>query len=483
MEKSDLNTTWQMPPLRQVLGVAGAWLVFIGVLVISPPKGMSPQALSTLAVVAWAVIIWVTEAIPVGITGLIIPMLLILTGALPKMPDAFAGFTSHTTYICLGAFMLAAFMKLAGLDRRIALTILEKFKVDKADKLISGMFLVNFLLALLIPATAARGATLLPVVKGLTKLFGNSTAERKARSAIVIQCMVYATMICGVVVMTAHMPNLIMVNLFEAELGYSVGYLQWFWLHAPMLLMLVPLYYWTQWYFKTKSVSVPGGVERIHIIKEELGPTTRVEWILLGLFCLTAVAWATSKGVFGIEPGIMTIVVLNVFFIPGLLPWKWKMIQENTAWGTFLFLAGAMSLSVAMSKTGLAKYLADLAEPMAFGHHWILVLLILMLVTHVIRIGMLSNVAAIAFLAPVMVSLAPVYNMNPIPFTLLICDIDTFAFLIPTQITVGVLAYSSGEFTMKDYALVGAGTMVMAMAFNVLIMVPWYALNGFPLMR
>ena len=73
--------------------------------------------------------------------------------------------------------------------------------------------------------------------------------------------------------------------------------------------------------------------------------------------------------------------------------------------------------------------------------------------------------------------------MNPIPFTLLICDIDTFAFLIPTQITVGVLAYSSGEFTMKDYALVGAGTMVMAMAFNVLIMVPWYALNGFPLMR
>ncbi len=108
------------------------------------------------------------------------------------------------------------------------------------------------------------------------------------------------------------------------------------------------------------------------------------------------------------------------------------MIQKNTTWGTFLFLAGAMSLSVGMSETGLAAYLANLAKPIALNKHWMLTLLILMVTTHIMRIGMLSNVAAVAFLAPVMLDLAPIYNLNPVPFTLLICDIDTFAYLIPT---------------------------------------------------
>jgi sodium-dependent dicarboxylate transporter 2/3/5 len=472
---------WEKPSLQNILGFIGGWAAFFIVLMLPPPEGLSPQAMKTLAVVSWAVIIWVTEAVPVGVTGLIIPMLLFITGALPKMGDAFAGYTAHTTYLCLGAFIFAALMKLCGLDKRIAITILRFFKVKKADELIRGMFLNNFVLALLIPATAARGTTLLPIVKGLINVFGDTPEERKAKSAIVIQCMVYATMICGVVVMTAHMPNIIMVNLFEKKVGYTMGYMQWFWLHAPMLVLWVPIYYWTRWYFKTKNIKIPGGRERIQQLHEEMGKTSKVEWLLLGMFTLTAAAWATSKTVFGIKPGIMTIIILCFFFVPGLLPWKWKAIQKNTTWGTFLFLAGAMSMSVAMSKTGLAKYLANLAEPLAMGQPWMITLLILMLVTHVIRIGMLSNVAAIAFLAPVMIDLAANYGMNPIPFTLLICDIDTFAFLIPTQVTIGVLAYSSGAFTMKDYAVVGLGTMVMAMAFDILIMAPWYAFNGFPL--
>ncbi len=472
---------WTKPSRKNMLGFLGAWGIFFAVMAAPVPKGLSPQALCTLAVVLWSVIIWVTEAVPVGVTGLVIPMLLLVTGALPKMEDAFAGYVAGTTYLCLGAFIFASLMQLSGLDKRIAVAVLNVFKVKKADELIKGMFVTNFILSLLIPATAARGTTLLPIVKGLVEVFGDTPEERRAKSAIVIQSMVYATMICGVVVMTAHMPNIIMVNLFEKKFGYSIGYLQWFWLHAPMLILWVLIYYWTRWFFKTKDVHIDGGVERIGRMRKEMGKSTPIERMLLGFFCLTAVAWATSKPLFGLDVGAMTIVMLSIIFIPGLLPWKWNLIQKNTTWGTFLFLAGAMSLSVAMSKTGLAKYLAGLAQPLAMDQHWAVALLILMLATHVIRIGMLSNVTAIAFLAPVMADLASNYGYNPIPFTMLVCDVDTFAFLIPTQVTVGVLAYSSGAFSMKDYALVGLGTMTIAIIFDIAIMAPWYAFNGLPL--
>jgi anion transporter len=476
-----IEIQWEKPEKKAVLGFISAWAAFLIILSMTPFQGLSQEGMRTLGIVFWAVIIWVTEAIPVGVTGLIIPMLLTVTKALPRLGDAFSGFTAHTTYLCLGAFIFAALMKLAGLDRRIAVTILKMFRVQKASELIRGMFVNNFILALLIPATAARGTTLLPIVKGLISFFGDTPAERKAKSTIVLQSMVYATMICGVVVMTAHMPNIIMVGLFEKKVGYTLGYFQWFWLHAPMLLLLIPIYYWNKWLFKTKGIEIPGGFTHVKKMAQDMGRTSKVEWLLLILFIITAVAWATSKTVFHIKPGIMTLIILCVFFIPGLLPWKWGVIQKNTTWGTFLFLAGAMSMSVAMSKTGLAAYLAGLAEPLATGHHWMMTLLILMIVTHIIRLGMLSNVAAIAFLAPVMLDLAANYGMNPIPFTLLVCDIDTFAFLIPTQITIGVLAYSSGAFTMKDYAISGLGIMAFTIAFDILVMAPWYALNGFPL--
>ncbi len=298
------NTTeivWKKPEKKAVMGFIGAWAAFLIILLMTPFQGLSQEGMRTLGIVFRAVIIWVTEAIPVGVTGLIIPMLLTVTKALPKLGDAFSGYTAHTTYLCLGAFIFAALMKLAGLDRRIAVTILELFRVRKANELIRGMFLNNFILSLLIPATAARGKTLLPIVKGLISFFGDPPEERKAKSAIVLQSMVYATMICGVVVMTAHMPNIIMVGLFEKKAGYTIGYFQWFWLHAPMLLLLIRIYYWNKWLFKTKGVEIPGGFAHVRDMARDMGKTSKIEWLLLIMFIFTAVAWATSKTVFGIN--------------------------------------------------------------------------------------------------------------------------------------------------------------------------------------
>jgi len=474
---------WEVPPKRVILGLLLGWGAFLLINFLPPPAGMKPEAMKTMAVVAWAVIIWVTEAIPVGVTGLVIPMLLFVTKALPQLPDAFGGFTAHTTYICLGAFIMAAMMQLAGLDRRISILCLNVFRVQKVSQLIRAMFLSNFILALLIPSTAARGATLLPIIKGFLDVFGDSSEVEKAKAHVVIQCMIYSTIMCGVIVMTAHMPNIIMINLLEKKHGISIGYGQWLWLHLPMVALWFIVYFWTSFYFKTKKVTVPGGFERVCAMKDELGPTTRAEWLLLGLFCFTAVTWAVGKEVLNLPLGIITIMALCLFFIPGLLPWKWKMIQRHTTWGVFFFLAGAMSLSVAMTKTGLAAYLADLAKPIAMNQYWMVTLSIVMVTTHIIRVGMLSNVAAIAFLAPVVLDLASIYNMNPVSFTLMVCDIDTFAFIIPTQLTLGVLGYSLGAFNMKDYAIVGLGSMALHISFSILIMSQWYAINGFPLVQ
>jgi di/tricarboxylate transporter len=84
-------------------------------------------------------------------------------------------------------------------------------------------------------------------------------------------------------------------------------------------------------------------------------------------------------------------------------------------------------------------------------------------------------------LAPVLLEMAPLLHMNPVALTLLVGNIDTFAFLIPTQVVAGVVAYSTNTFSMWDYFKVGFPTMLAAIAWSMLVMVPWYAFNGFPI--
>jgi len=483
-------------PKRVVIGFVAAWVMLALILWVFPrPEGLNEHGMAVLGVVVWASIMWVSEAMPVGITGISVPTLLILTHGIPwvekkghltpPMNVVFSGFTKHVVWLCLFAFLVGAVMQLLKLDRRIALVILDKVKASSVGRVIWGMFGVNIILAFLIPAANARAATLLPVVKGITNLLGDSEGELNARKAIIIQSLVYGTMICGVFIMTAHLPNLIMVDIF-GRANYHIDYVQWALLQIPYLGMFVLTQGWVRYHFKTGGIEIAGGHSAIRAAHKELGPMSRAEWTLLVVFAIVALLFMMGKGspiyeLHRFKLGIIGLIGMMILFIPGLFPFKWKDVQDKTIWGTFLLLGGAITLTAAMSKSGLASWLADGVHGAVAGHSWPVILLIMMLGTHIIRIGMLSNVAAIAMLAPVVFAMAPTLDLHPVAFTLLVCDTDTYAYLLPTQITAAVIAYGSDEFSVTDYAKAGWACILIAIAYGILVMAPWYAFLGMPL--
>lgn len=473
-------------PAKCACGFIAAWAAFFFILFLMPtPEGLSEAGKATLAVMVWAMIMWITEAIPVGISGMLIPMLLATTGAVNPFPKAASGFATPVVFLCLAAFIFAAVMQAAGLDRRIALGLLHKLKVKTVNGVIWAMFAANMVLSLIIPAANARAATLLPVVNGITQMFGDTPEERAGKKAIVIQTLVYGSMISGMCIMTAHLPNLVLVGLFETELALNISYFQWFQLQWPYLGMFVLTQWWVQYYFKTRAVSVHGGYEAVRKQHIEQPKMTQAEWLILAGFGIIAFLWVTENGFgdwkgHGIKSHNAALIGLAILFIPGLFGFKWKELQDRTIWGTFLLLAGALSMSAAMGTTGLAQWLSDIIHPIAEGHSWWMILLILMVGTHIIRLGMLSNVAAITMLAPILLALAPKLGLHPVAFTMLVSDTDTFAYILPTQITAAVIAYSSGTFSMADYAKVGWVSVLIAIAYGILVMAPWYAFMGIP---
>lgn len=467
-------------PAKSIFGFVLAWSVFFLIIWVMPtPDGLTDAGKATMAVVAWASIMWIFESIPVGITGILIPMLLVMGGAVEKFPKAASGFTTPVVFLCLAAFLFAALMQAAGLDRRIALSLLHKVKVKTVNGVIWAMFGANLLLSLIIPAANARAATLLPVVNGITKLFGDTPEEQAGKKAIVIQTLVYGSMISGMAIMTAHLPNLVLVGLFESELALTLSYFDWFKLQWPYLGMFVITQWWVQHYFKTRGVGIQGGFQSVQTEYRSLPKASQTEWLILAVFAFIALMWVTEDW-HKIKSHNAALIGLSILFLPGVFGFKWKELQDRTIWGTFLLLGGALSMSAAMGSSGLAQWLSDIIHPIAVGFPWYTILLILMVGTHVIRLGMLSNVAAITLMAPILIALAPKLGLHPVAFTMLVADTDTFAYLLPTQITAAVIAYSSGTFSMADYAKVGWVSVLLAIAYGILIMAPWYAFMGIP---
>lgn len=479
-------------PTRVLTGFIAAWVMFfLFYRFLPPPTGLSANGMAVLAIVLWASIMWVSEALPVGITGISIPTLLLLTEGIPwdkgkaPMGVVFSGFTGHEIWLCLFAFFVGAVMQLLKLDRRIALSILDKVKASNVGRVIWGMFGVNIVLAFLIPAANARAATLLPVVKGITNLLGDTPREQEAKKAIVIQSLVYGTMICGVFIMTAHLPNMIMIGIFEKGGFPNLGYLQWALLQFPYLGMFVITQWWVRHHFKTANIQICGGHGEIRQQHRDLGQMSRSEWFLLAIFAGVGLLFMLGKGspilqVHSYQLGIIGLIGILILFTPGIFPFKWKQVQDRTIWGTFLLLGGAITMTDAMSKSGLAQWLADMIHGGVVGMPWWGVVLSLMVGTHFIRIGMLSNVAAIAMLAPIIFAMAPKLGLHPVAFTLLVCDTDTYAYLLPTQITAAVIAYGSETFSTADYAKVGWVCILIAIGYGLVVMAPWYALLGLP---
>ncbi len=473
-------------PTKTWIGFVVAWAAFFLILWVMPlPEGLKPEGKAVLAVMVWACLMWIFECVPVGISGILIPMLLVMAGGASPFPKAAGGFTTPVLFLCLAAFIFAAIMQAAGLDRRIALQLLHKMKAQTVNGVIWAMFVVNLVLSLIIPAANARAATLLPVVNGITKFFGDTPAEREGKKAIVIQTLVYGSMISGMCILTAHLPNYIIVGLFEKQLKLQISYIDWFIMQWPYLMMFVITQWWVQWFFKTKGVSIQGGLQAVEKQKSSLARMTISEWLIVGVFAAIALMWIfeepiSKNWVKTLRSHNAALIGIALLFIPGLFKFKWQEISDRTIWGTLLLLAGALSLSGAMADSGLAAWLADKLHPVSAGQSWWWIVLVFMVGTHIMRLGMLSNVAAITMIAPILVALAPKLNLHPVAFTMLVADTDTFAYILPTQITAAVIAYSSGTFSTTDYAKVGVVSVLIAIAYGLLIMAPWYAFLGIP---
>ncbi|HZK83517.1 MAG TPA: anion permease [Desulfosporosinus sp.] len=93
----------------------------------------------------------------------------------------------------------------------------------------------------------------------------------------------------------------------------------------------------------------------------------------------------------------------------------------------------------------------------------------------------MSNVAAVTLMAPVVAAMAPMLGLNTVAFTMMVLNVDSYAFVLPISVTACLIAYGTEEFSFGEFVKVGAPLTLIVILYMVLVMVPWYAVTGYPI--
>ncbi|HKJ57828.1 MAG TPA: SLC13 family permease, partial [Halobacteriales archaeon] len=132
---------------------------------LAPISGISVAGQYALATMAFAGALWITGALPLPVTALLVPVALVVLGVYADFADAVAGFADPVIFLLLAGFVLAEAMQARGLDRRVAFRVLAR--VGRSPRrLVAGVMVATAGLSMIVSNTATT-AMMVPIVVGL----------------------------------------------------------------------------------------------------------------------------------------------------------------------------------------------------------------------------------------------------------------------------------------------------------------------------
>jgi len=407
-------------------------------LVLSLGEGEERKGVALLATVA---LLWVSEALPLSVSALLVPVGAVLTGVF-TVKEAFAPFAHPVIFLFFGSFVLA--------------TALSKHRIDKliAYKLVSlsrGNFLLTaFLLTLstsllsMWMSNTSTTAMMLPLALGTISALPEE--ERRRLYPFLLLGVAYGASVGGTATLVGSPPNGIAAEVLD--LSFS----DWLKKVFPLYLLLLPLLFLSLLLLFRPPLNLKVEVEevRLSLTPERLGVAL--------VFLLTALGWVFSgklSALLGTGKGFEALVaVCAVIALFALRLVEWKEVKEGVSWGTLLLFGGGIALSEVMKKTGGAKLLADaLVKAVGDLSPFLLVFSVVLFVVFLTEF--MSNTATTALMAPVLYSIAQNLNLPPESLVLPAAVAASCAFMLPVATPPNAIVYGTGFVRQREMMKAG----------------------------
>ncbi|MFP3949145.1 MAG: SLC13 family permease, partial [Longimicrobiales bacterium] len=194
----------------QWLGLLGGAAVFLLMVILPTPGGLSPEGWSTAATATLMAVWWMTEAIPIPATALV-PLVFFPALGVLDMSSAAAPYANELIFLFMGGFLIAFAMERWGLHRRIALKIMMGVGTGPRQ-LVLGFMLATGFLSMWISNTATA-AMMFPIGVAVAEMFRPADTEGRYEFGIALMLgIAYGASIGGVATLIGTPPNAVLAG-------------------------------------------------------------------------------------------------------------------------------------------------------------------------------------------------------------------------------------------------------------------------------
>ena len=453
-------------------------ILFLVLLLMPRPEGMTSEGQATLAMLGWMAAWWLTVAVPLAVTALL-PLVLLPALGVAAPAAAAAPYANPVIFLFMGGFFIAAAMQRWQLHRRIALAVVARTG-SSPRRLVAGFMLASALLSMWMSNTAAT-LMMMPIGVAVLGLVGASstgerTGEARALGVALMLGIAYAGSIGGVATLIGTPPNAVLAGLADELLGVDVSFAWWLTVGLPVSAVMLAACWGLLCFvlYRLPGRPIPGAARAIEEERAKLGPWHMAERVTAAAFALAAFAWIfrASKQIGDVTiPGIQTLlprvgdstIAIGVALILFLWPTRdrdgrrtrvldWPHAR-GIPWDILVLFGGGLSLAAAFASSGLTKWLGGELAVLAGLPDTLIIAAVA--TTFVFITEVTSNTATATLGLPVMAALGPSVGVEPLALMTAAAMGASMAFMLPVATPPNAIVFGTGYIEPSDMGRAG----------------------------
>jgi len=467
---AELDKPVSLPKVGLCVAAALAVLLFV------PAGGdFSPNVRFTTAIGLLMALLWLTEAVPIGLTALI-PMIAFPLGGVQTMEKITAPYANPAVFLFMGGFLVAATFERWGLHRRIAYFALHHIGTEPR-RIVFAVILVTAFLSMWISNTATTlmmAPIAVAIVGGLGASHETDPSDPRRRTAeATLLGVAYAASLGGIGTPIGTPTNLVFLGAARELFpnAKSITFAEWMVFGVAYLVLLVPVC----WLLVVVSSRVGKGqavpLEQLGLTHP--GPMTRPEKIAVALCTATALLWVFRAdiplggrylpGWASLFPNARAIndatvamtMASNAFLLPvgkGEHLLNWGEIKR-VPWDVLLLFGGGFALGEALEASGFSKWAG---AKLSFVGQWPPVLMIIILCVVVTLLSeVASNVATATAMMPITAALSVSIGVHPYLLMLTAVLAASSGFMLPVATAPNTIVYATGYVRVRSMTRTG----------------------------
>ena len=426
------------------------------------PHSIDDLSWSVLAVACWMLVWWLTETVNLAVTALLPLVLFPLLGVMP-IEEVSVNYANPLVYLFFGGFLLALAIEKWHLHKRIALVIIN-ITGTSTVRIFLGFMLATAFMSMWISNTATT-VMMLPIALSVIELI---EPKKKSKLAVLLLIgLAWSANIGGIATLIGTPPNLILAGFMKEEMNREIFFSDWLMFGLPISATLFIAAYFLLTRFLPHDERIKESPEVKGLISKELlklGKLKGSEMRVLAVFVLTALSWMARKQVVELtgwtaitDTTIALAAGISLFVLPSaedskkrILAWK---DTQRLGWGILLLFGGGLALAAAIQRSTWVLKIGDLISSMHI--QYILILILLIALIGVFLTEVISNMALVTALLPLVAAIAFGADADFFNLALPLTIGASCAFMLPMATPPNAIVFSSNKISVAQMARYG----------------------------